>query len=117
MQIGRKLKKEIRGIVNSGKEIPDEVLQEIKGKNPDLSDEEILEYITREFPKVSEEDKQFKELEINFNVNEKHVEKAISTLKGEFKDPTTLLDLISTEIAKQTKVITLRLNDTASNKK
>tara|TARA_R110002020_G_scaffold447481_1_gene659840 strand:+ start:2117 stop:4636 length:2520 start_codon:yes stop_codon:yes gene_type:complete len=67
MQIGRKLKKEIRGIVNSGKEIPDEVLQEIKGKNPDLSDEEILEYITREFPKVSEEDKQFKELEKEIN--------------------------------------------------
>ncbi len=30
--------------------------------------------------------KQFKELEINFTVNEKHVDKAISTLKGEFKD-------------------------------
>ena len=30
--------------------------------------------------------KQFKELEINFTVNEKHVKKAISTLKGEFKD-------------------------------
>ena len=56
MQIGRKLKKEIRGIVNSGKEIPDEVLQEIKGKNPDLSDEEILEYITREFPKELEKE-------------------------------------------------------------
>ena len=67
MQIGRELTKKIRNIVNSGKEIPDEVLQEIKGKNPDLSDEEILEYITKEFPKVSEEDKQFKQLgkEIN----------------------------------------------------
>ena len=30
--------------------------------------------------------KQFKELEINFTVNEKHVDKAISTLKDEFKD-------------------------------
>jgi hypothetical protein len=67
MQIGRELNKKIRNIVNSGKEIPDEVLQEIKGKNPDLSDEEILEYITKEFPKVSEEDKQLKQLgkEIN----------------------------------------------------
>ena len=30
--------------------------------------------------------KQFKELEINFTVNEKHIDKAVSTLKSEFKD-------------------------------
>ena len=32
-----------------------------------------------------------------------------SKIKGEFKDPGTLLDLISTEIAKQTKVITFTI--------
>ena len=32
-------------------------------------------------------------------------------IAGEFKDPTTILDLISTEMSKQTKTITLKLND------
>jgi len=34
-----------------------------------------------------------------------------SKIAGEFKDPTTILDLISTEMSKQTKTITLKLND------
>ena len=38
-------------------------------------------------------------------------------IKGEFKDPTTILDLISTELAKQTKIITLKLNDSTKLKK
>ena len=44
---------------------------------------------------------------------------SISTakIKGEFKDPETILDLISTELAKQTKTITLKLNDSTKPKK
>ena len=44
---------------------------------------------------------------------------SISTakIKGEFKDPATILDLISTELAKQTKIITLKLNDSTKPKK
>ena len=44
---------------------------------------------------------------------------SISTVKvkGEFKDPVTILDLISTEMAKQTKTITLKLNDSTKPKK
>ena len=39
-------------------------------------------------------------------------------IKGEFKDPSTILDIISTEIAKNTKTITLKLiNATAESKK
>ena len=39
-------------------------------------------------------------------------------IKGEFKDPSTILDIISTEIARNTKTITLKLiNATAESKK
>jgi len=39
-------------------------------------------------------------------------------IKGEFRDPSTILDIISTEIAKNTKTITLKLiNATAESKK
>lgn len=40
-----------------------------------------------------------------------------SKIKGEFKDPVTILDLISTEIAKNTKTITLRLIDATTESK
>lgn len=40
-----------------------------------------------------------------------------TTMKGEFKDPVTLLDLISTEMAKNTKTITLKLVDASKPKK
>ena len=39
-------------------------------------------------------------------------------IKGEFRDPSTILDIVSTEIAKNTKTITLKLiNATAESKK
>ena len=39
-------------------------------------------------------------------------------IKGEFRDPSTILDIISTEIAKNTKTITIKLiNATAESKK
>jgi hypothetical protein len=39
-------------------------------------------------------------------------------IKGEFRDPSTILDIISTELAKNTKTITLKLiNATAESKK
>lgn len=41
---------------------------------------------------------------ISYNIN-------TTKIKGEFKDPATILDLISTEIAKNTKTITLKLVD------
>lgn len=40
-----------------------------------------------------------------------------TTIKGEFKDPATLLDLISTEMAKNTKSITIKLVDASKPKK
>lgn len=39
-----------------------------------------------------------------------------SKISGSFKDPGVILDLISTEMAKQTKVITLKLNDESKSK-
>lgn len=44
---------------------------------------------------------------------------SISTakIKGEFKDPSTILDIISTEIAKNTKTITLKLVDATTESK
>lgn len=38
-------------------------------------------------------------------------------IKGEFKDPSTILDIISTEIAKNTKSITLKLIDATTQSK
>jgi len=44
---------------------------------------------------------------------------SISTakIKGEFKDPSTILDIISTEISKNTKTITLKLLDATTESK
>jgi hypothetical protein len=44
---------------------------------------------------------------------------SISTakIKGEFKDPSTILDIISTEISKNTKTITLKLIDATTESK
>lgn len=39
-----------------------------------------------------------------------------SKISGQFKDPGVILDLISTEMAKNTKVITLKLNDETKGK-
>ena len=39
-----------------------------------------------------------------------------SKITGQFKDPGVILDLISTEMAKNTKVITLKLNDDTKGK-
>ena len=39
-----------------------------------------------------------------------------SKISGQFKDPSVILDLISTEMAKNTKVITLKLNDETKGK-
>lgn len=39
-----------------------------------------------------------------------------SKIKGEFKNPSDIIDLVSTEISRGTKVITIRLNDTNKNK-
>ena len=40
-----------------------------------------------------------------------------TNIKGEFKSPEDILDLISSELAKQTKTITLKLNDTNKSKR
>ena len=47
---------------------------------------------------------------ISYNIN-------TTKIKGEFKDPATILDLISTEIAKNTKTITLKLVDATTQTK
>ena len=51
--------------------------------------------------------KQFKELEINFTVNEKHVDKAISTLKDEFKD--LVEELQVNELEQKNKELTSKI--------
>ena len=38
-----------------------------------------------------------------------------SKITGNFKDPETILDLVANELAKQTKTITLKLNDNSKN--
>ena len=37
-------------------------------------------------------------------------------ISGEFKDVGTILDIVSAELAKQTKTITIKLNDNTKNK-
>ena len=39
-----------------------------------------------------------------------------TNIKGEFKSPSDILDIISSELAKGTKTITLKLNDTTKNR-
>jgi hypothetical protein len=39
-----------------------------------------------------------------------------SKITGEFKDVSTILDIVSAELAKQTKSITIKLNDNTKNK-
>lgn len=46
---------------------------------------------------------------ISYNIN-------TSSIKGEFKSPSDILDVISSEMAKGTKTITLKLNDTSKNR-
>ena len=36
-------------------------------------------------------------------------------ISGEFKDPIDIIDIVTTELAKQTKSITLKLNDNTKN--
>lgn len=40
-----------------------------------------------------------------------------SKIKGEFKDPTDIVEIVMSEMAKQSKTITLKLNDTTKNSK
>ena len=62
MIIGRKLKKKIMSALRSGEEIPDDLIQEIKSKNPDSSDQEIKDYLSTEFEE-KQKDKEFLTLE------------------------------------------------------
>lgn len=92
---------------------------------PSETTQQIQSQVPQQNVDVSELEKRVRELEVIVS-SYKKIEKfkrgvgykiVTSKISGEFKEPSTIMDVISTEIAKNTKTITLKLIDATTKSK